>query len=141
MQTHIRKKLLAVISSNQMNEFEAKAFPEMYKRDAYEPRSATPPQAAMINRAYSRIFEGKDCTGESLFPSKLGAFEIVKKGADWYLEINGVPIPEPIAKGWGQQLVQYLHQAHKSGALTRSVMSLVRSESAVKKIDTDEDPF
>ncbi len=141
MQSHIRKKLLAIISSNEMNEFEAKSFPDMYKRDVYNPRLVTPLQAAWINRAYKRIFKGIDDTGKSLFPDKLGAFELVKKGADYYLEINGVPIPEPIAKGWGQQLVQYMNQAHKSGALTRSVMSLVKSESAVSKTETEEDPF
>jgi len=139
MQKHLRNKLLSIISSNQMTEWEAKAFPDMYKRDVYRPRDATPPQAARILQAHRRIFEGEDTRGESLFPSEMGAFKIIQKGADYYLEINGVPIPEPISRRWGEQLVQYLHQAHKSGALTRSVMSLVRSESAIE--DTDEDPF
>jgi len=133
MQERAKRKLLDIMSSDQMTEWEVNAFPDMYKRDTYKPYVLSYGQVNRINIAHDRIFKGVQHQEITYLPDHIGEFKVIKHGNEHYIRANNVTIPEPVSSKFGREVIQFLYQAHQSGVLPTFVSKLSKTKKGAKK--------
>jgi hypothetical protein len=133
MQERAKRKLLDIMSTDSMTEWEDDAFRDMYRRDTYRPYVLSYSQVNRINIAHDRIFKGVAHSDVTYLPDHIGEFKVIKHGNEHYIRANDVTIPEPVSSKFGREIIQYLYQAHQSGVLPTFVKNLSKTKKGAKK--------
>jgi hypothetical protein len=144
-----RKKLLNLVSSGKLSPYEQNALIDIYKRDCYRPVTLTQKQTLWINRLHHKAFEQDhyDASKSRSFqlPDKLGDFEIVlAEDGNCYIEFRGLRSSVPLGRRFAREILQFLHETQRGGALQEWAESLTRKENNTTDVPSesiDEDIF